>query len=97
MAQPEHNTQHATIEEEKTMKIHWQDTAILFTDPQNEVSSEQRGAWQLVRDSVHENKTVENMERILQTARETGFEVLVSPTITSLQMTGGSSVIPLGR
>lgn len=61
------------------MKIHWQDTAILFTDPQNEVLSEQGGAWQLVRDSVHENKTVENMERIFQTARETGFEVFVSP------------------
>jgi len=67
------------IEEEKTMKIHWQDTAILFTDPQNEVLSEQGGAWQLVRDSVHENKTVENMERIFQTARDTGFEVFVSP------------------
>src|SRR5258708_4099809 len=61
------------------MKIHWQDTAILFTDPQNEVLSEQGGAWQLVRDSVHENKTVENMERIFQTARDTGFEVVVSP------------------
>ena len=46
------------------MNIHWQDTAILFTDPQNEVLSEQGGAWNLVRDSIRENKTVEHMERI---------------------------------
>jgi hypothetical protein len=52
-------TQHTTIEQERTMNIHWQDTAILFTDPQDEVLSEQGGAWKLVRDSVRENKTVE--------------------------------------
>ena len=61
------------------MNIHWQDTAILFTDPQNEVLSEQGGAWKLVRDSVRENKTVEHMERIFQTAKQTGFEVFISP------------------
>jgi nicotinamidase-related amidase len=61
------------------MNINWQDTAILFTDPQNEVLSEQGGAWKLVRDSVRENKTVEHMERIFQTAKQTGFEVFISP------------------
>jgi hypothetical protein len=61
------------------MNIHWQDTAILFTDPQNEVLSEQGGAWKLVRDSVSENKTVEHMERIFQRAKQTGFEVFISP------------------
>ncbi|HYR70820.1 MAG TPA: cysteine hydrolase, partial [Candidatus Acidoferrum sp.] len=65
--------------QEKTMNIHWQDTAILFTDPQNEVLSEQGGAWKLVRDSIRENKTVEHMERIFQRARQTGFEVFISP------------------
>ena len=50
-----------------------------FTDPQNEVLSEQGGAWKLVRDSVRENKTVEHMERIFQTAKQTGFEVFISP------------------
>jgi len=69
----------------------------LFTDAQNEVLSEQGGAWKLVRDSVMENKTVEHMERIFQTAKLTGFEVFISPTITSPQITGGSSVIPSGR
>ena len=47
--------------------------------PQNEVLSEQGGAWKLVRDSVIENKTVEHMERIFQTAKQTGFEVFISP------------------
>lgn len=61
------------------MNINWQNTAILFTDPQNEVLSEQGGAWKLVRDSVRENKTVEHMERIFQTAKQTGFEVFISP------------------
>src|SRR5712691_11604014 len=61
------------------MNINWKDTAIVFTDPQNEVLSEQGGAWELVRDTVRENKTVENMERIFQTAKHTGFEVFISP------------------
>ena len=30
-------------------------------------------------DSVTENKTVEHMERIFQTAKQTGFEVFISP------------------
>jgi nicotinamidase-related amidase len=61
------------------MNIHWKDTAIVFTDPQNEVLSEQGGAWALVRDTVRENKTVENMERTFQTTKKTRFEVFISP------------------
>jgi len=61
------------------MNINWKDTAIVFTDPQNEVLSEKSGAWALVRDTVRENKTVEHMERIFQTAKNTGFEVFISP------------------
>jgi hypothetical protein len=37
------------------------DTAIVFTDPQNEVLSDEGGAWALVRESVNRNKTIENM------------------------------------
>jgi uncharacterized glyoxalase superfamily protein PhnB len=51
----------------------------VFTDPQNEVLSEKGGAWALVCDTVRENKTVEHMERIFQTAKNTGFEVFISP------------------
>jgi nicotinamidase-related amidase len=49
------------------------DTAVVFIDPQNEVLSEKGAAWAAVGDSVRENKTVENIERIFQAAKQTGF------------------------
>jgi len=55
------------------------DTAVVFTDPQNDVLSEKGLAWGLVGDSVKENKTVENMERIFTAAKKHGFEVFISP------------------
>jgi nicotinamidase-related amidase len=55
------------------------DTAIVFIDPQNEVLSEKGAAWGTVGASVTENKTVENMERIFQAAKQRGFEVFISP------------------
>jgi len=35
--------------------------------------------WELVGDSVKENKTVENIERIVKAAKHNGFEVFISP------------------
>ena len=61
------------------MKIHQDDTAIVFTDPQNEVLSEKGGAWPLVSESLQENNTIENMERIFKAAKRLGFEVFISP------------------
>src|SRR5215831_5971589 len=55
------------------------DTAVVFIDPQNDVLSEKGRAWAAVGQSVTENKTVENMERIFQTAKQRGFEVFISP------------------
>src|SRR5215471_13790211 len=55
------------------------DTAVVFIDPQNEVLSEKGLAWGLVGESVKENKTIENMERIFQAAKQKGFEVFISP------------------
>src|SRR5262244_3653189 len=55
------------------------DTAVVFIDPQNDVLSEKGKAWAAVGQSVTENKTVENMERIFQTAKQRGFEVFISP------------------
>jgi len=51
------------------MKIQWEDTAIVFIDPQNEVLSEKGLAWPLVRESLQENNTIENMERIFKAAK----------------------------
>jgi len=50
------------------MQINRNDTAVVFIDPQNEVLSEKGAAWAAVGDSVKENKTVENIERIFSLA-----------------------------
>jgi nicotinamidase-related amidase len=62
-----------------TMNLNKDDTAVVFIDPQNEVLSEKGRAWGVVGDSVRENKTVENMERIFKAAKENGFGVFISP------------------
>jgi nicotinamidase-related amidase len=61
------------------MDIHREDTAIVFIDPQNDVLSEKGLAWPLVRESLQENNTIENMERIFKAAKAHGFEVFISP------------------
>src|ERR1700687_2817638 len=61
------------------MKRHRNDTAVVFTDPQNEVLDERGLAWPLVRESLQENNTIEHMERIFKAARQHGFEVFISP------------------
>jgi len=43
------------------MEIHKNDTAVLITDPQNDFLSEKGVTWDLVGDSVKENKAVENI------------------------------------
>lgn len=61
------------------MEIDKNDTAVLITDPQNDFLSEKGVSWELVGDSVKENKTVENIERIFEAAKRNGFEVFISP------------------
>jgi nicotinamidase-related amidase len=61
------------------VRIQQNDTAVVFIDPQNEVLSEKGAAWAAVGESVRENKTIENMERIFQAAKQNGFEVFISP------------------
>jgi nicotinamidase-related amidase len=66
-------------EKEQTMDIRKTDTAIVFIDPQNDVLSETGANWGAVGASVTENRAVENMERIFQTAKSRGYEVFISP------------------
>jgi nicotinamidase-related amidase len=61
------------------MEINKHDTAVLITDPQNDFLSENGVTWGLVGDSVKENKTIENIERIVKAAKANGFEVFISP------------------
>lgn len=66
------------------MNISQNDTAVVITDPQNDVLSEKGVGWGLVGESVKENKTVENLERILKAAKKGGFQVFISPHYYSL-------------
>jgi nicotinamidase-related amidase len=55
------------------------DTAIVFTDPQNDFLSEDGVAWKLVGESVRENDTVGNMERIFRAAKAADYTIFISP------------------
>jgi nicotinamidase-related amidase len=61
------------------MEINEHNTALLITDPQNDFLSEKGVTWQLVGDSVRENKTIENIERLVKAAKSSGLEVFISP------------------
>jgi len=61
------------------MNINNKDTAVLLTDVHNDFLSEKCVTWELVGDSVKENKTVENIERLFKAAKANGFEVFISP------------------
>ena len=61
------------------MNINKNDTAVVVIDPQNDVLSETGVSWDLVGESVKENKTVENIERVFKAAKQNNFEVFISP------------------
>ncbi|MBD9502744.1 cysteine hydrolase [Pseudomonas sp. PDM17] len=54
-------------------------TALLFTDPQIEVLTENGGAWPFVKEAVEANRTLENIERLFKAAKAHSYEVFVSP------------------
>lgn len=61
------------------MNITNEDTALLVTDAQNDFLSEKGVTWQLVGESVKENNTIENIERLFKSAKKNKFEVFISP------------------
>jgi nicotinamidase-related amidase len=61
------------------MEINNDNTALLVIDPQNDFLSEQGVTWELVGDSVKENRTIENIERLFKSAKDNGYDVFVSP------------------
>ena len=54
-------------------------TALLLTDPQNDFLSPDGATWSMVGENVIENKTVENIERLLKAAKENKIQVFISP------------------
>jgi nicotinamidase-related amidase len=61
------------------MQIDPSRTALVITDPQNDFLSPDGVTWGVVGASVTENNTVENIEALLQTAKQNGIEVFISP------------------
>jgi len=61
------------------MDITSNNTALLVIDPQNDFLSEQGATWELVGDSVKENRTIENIERLFKSAKDNDYDVFVSP------------------
>jgi biuret amidohydrolase len=61
------------------MQIDPANTALVITDPQNDFLSPKGVAWGVVGQSVTENHTVENIERLFKVAKTAGMKVFVSP------------------
>jgi nicotinamidase-related amidase len=61
------------------MNIDKDNTAVVVIDPQNDVLSEIGVSWDLVGDSVKDNNTIENIERVFKASKQNGFEVFISP------------------
>jgi nicotinamidase-related amidase len=61
------------------MEIDHERTAIVITDPQNDFLSPDGVTWGVVGESVTENNTIENLERLMRAAKEGGYALFVSP------------------
>lgn len=54
-------------------------TGLVITDPQNDFLSEDGVAWKLVGDSVKQNNTIEHLEQLLETVKDHGIPLFISP------------------
>jgi biuret amidohydrolase len=61
------------------MELHLSRVALLVTDPQIDFLSPKGVTWDLVGANVTANKTVENLGRLFQAAKEKGIVVVISP------------------
>jgi len=61
------------------MELNLPRTAVVVTDPQIDFLSEDGVTWGIVGESVTENNTVENIERLFKAAKKAGVTVMISP------------------
>jgi nicotinamidase-related amidase len=61
------------------MKVDPEHTALVLTDPQNDFLSPKGAAWNVVKDNVIKNHTIEHIEALLKAAKANQFDVFVSP------------------
>lgn len=53
-------------------------TALVITDLQNDFLSPGGAAWELMKERLQANKTVENLEALFQAAADGGYPVIIS-------------------
>ncbi len=61
------------------MKLNLKRTALVVTDPQVDFLSPKGVAWGVVSESVIEQNTVENLDRLFAAAKQAGIVVAISP------------------
>ena len=61
------------------MQLDAEQTAIVITDPQNDFLSPDGVTWGVVGESVTENNTVENIQKLFAVAKELNVPVFISP------------------
>lgn len=61
------------------MQLDAEQTAIVITDPQNDFLSPRGATWGVVGESVIENNTVENIEKLFEVGKEMNVPVFISP------------------
>jgi nicotinamidase-related amidase len=79
LQQPVIASQSAPYQSNEGMRIDSNNTALIFTDPQNDYLSPKGAAWNLMKESITKNHTIENIELLLKTAQENKFKVFISP------------------
>ncbi len=62
-----------------TMELNLSRTALVVIDPQIDFLSEEGVTWPLIGESIKENNTVENIERLFKAAKKSEIEVIISP------------------
>ena len=73
------------------MEFNKSDTALVVIDPQNDVLSEKGVSWGLVGESVRENNTVENLERLFRAAKDGATGSSSRPTTSTRPTRRGGS------
>ena len=61
------------------MEVDLTSTALVVTDPQNDFLSPEGVTWGVVGESVTENNTVANIDKLFKAAKSKGMEVFISP------------------
>lgn len=61
------------------MKIDPKRVALVVVDPQNDFLSPNGVMWEVLKDSIQENNTVENIETLFKAAKAVNMPVIVSP------------------